>query len=95
MVCNGEIYNHEAIAADLNESHTLSTRSDAEVITHLYEDHGEDCVNLLDGMFAFVLFDSRKRIFLAARDPLGIKPLYYARDGQKQYFASEAKALRH
>ena len=93
VVCNGEIYNHQAIAADLGESHDLQTRSDAEVIAHLYEDHGDACVNLLDGMFAFVLFDSRRRTFLAARDPLGIKPLYYARDGQRQYFASEAKAL--
>jgi asparagine synthase (glutamine-hydrolysing) len=93
VVCNGEIYNHEAIAADLTQDHELQTRSDAEVIAHLYEDHGDDCVNLLDGMFAFVLFDSRKRSFLAARDPLGVKPLYHARDGQRQYFASEAKAL--
>ena len=70
VVCNGEIYNHEAIAADLSE-HELLTRSDAEVISHLYEDHGEDCVNLLDGMFAFVLYDRKKQTFLAARDPIG------------------------
>ena len=92
VVCNGEIYNHEAIAADLSE-HELLTRSDAEVISHLYEDHGEDCVNLLDGMFAFVLYDRKKQTFLAARDPIGIKPFYYARDGRRWYFASEAKAL--
>jgi asparagine synthase (glutamine-hydrolysing) len=93
VVCNGEIYNHEAIAADIGTEHTLLTRSDAEVISHLYEDHGHDCVNFLDGMFAFVLYDAKKRSFLAARDALGIKPLYYARHGDSWYFASEAKAL--
>lgn len=93
VVCNGEIYNHEAIAADLRAHHTLLTRSDVEVISHLYEDHGDDCVSLLDGMFAFVLYDAQKKRFLAARDPIGIKPFYYAREGQRWYFASEAKAL--
>jgi asparagine synthase (glutamine-hydrolysing) len=93
VVCNGEIYNHEAIAADLCAHHELLTRSDAEVISHLYEDYGDDCVNLLDGMFAFVLYDANKQRFLAARDPIGIKPFYYAREGRRWYFASEAKAL--
>ena len=93
VVCNGEVYNHEAIAADLRADHELLTRSDAEVISHLYEDHGDDCVRLLDGMFAFVLYDQKRRRFLAARDPVGIKPLYYARDGRSWFFASEAKAL--
>ena len=93
VVCNGEIYNHEAIAADLAAEHQLRTRSDAQVLPHLYEDHGDDCVNLLDGMFAFLLYDARQRRFLAARDPLGIKPLYYARDARDWYFASEAKAI--
>lgn len=93
VVCNGEIYNHQAIADDLRASHDLLTRSDAEVIAPLYEDHGADCVNFLDGMFAFVLYDQTRRTFLAARDPIGIKPLYYARDGQRWFFASEAKAL--
>ncbi len=93
VVCNGEIYNHGSIAMDLSASHDLATRSDAEVITHLYEDYGDRCVDLLDGMFAFMLYDSRRKQFLAARDPIGIKPLYYARDGRRWYFASEAKAL--
>jgi asparagine synthase (glutamine-hydrolysing) len=93
VVCNGEIYNHAVIASDLSSTHRLATRSDVEVIAHLYEDHGPDCVNFLDGMFAFVVYDSRRKTFLAARDPLGIKPFYYARDGQRWYFASEAKAL--
>jgi asparagine synthase (glutamine-hydrolysing) len=93
VVCNGEIYNHSAVASDLAAEHRLLTKSDAEVVSHVYEDHGDDCVNLLDGMFAFVLYDQKRRRFLAARDPIGIKPLYYARDGQRWYFASEAKAL--
>ncbi|MCA9620291.1 MAG: hypothetical protein KC731_14815 [Myxococcales bacterium] len=93
VVCNGEIYNHEAIRSDLEASHQLLTGSDAEVIAHLYEDHGDDCVRLLDGMFAFVLYDKKRRRFLAARDPIGIKPFYYAREGRRWYFASEAKAL--
>jgi len=93
VVCNGEIYNHAAIAADLVSQHQLLTGSDAEVISHLYEDHGDDCVNFLDGMFAFVLYDAQQKRFLAARDPLGIKPFYYTRDGERWYFASEAKAL--
>jgi len=93
VVCNGEIYNHSAIVDDLRDGHNFSTRSDVEVIVHLYEDHGPDCVNFLDGMFAFVVYDASRRTFLAARDPLGIKPFYYARDGRRWFFASEAKAL--
>lgn len=93
VVCNGEIYNQAELADDLKPSHQLATSSDAEVIAHLYEDHGHDCVNLLDGMFSFILYDSRRRTFLAVRDPLGIKPLYYARDGKRWLLASEAKAL--
>lgn len=93
VVCNGEIYNQRAVASDLLGQHEFTTQSDIEVIPHLYEDHGEDCVNFLDGMFAFALYDARRRTFLAARDPLGIKPFYYARDGQRWFFASEAKAL--
>lgn len=93
VVCNGEIYNHQSIADELSAEHTLATASDAEVLPHLYEDHGADCVNFLDGMFAFVLLDRRRGTFLAARDPLGIKPLYYARTARAWYLASEAKAL--
>lgn len=93
VVCNGEIYNHEAIASELSVEHELRTSSDAEVITHLYEEHGPACVNFLDGMFAFLLYDSQRKTFLGARDPLGIKPFYYAQHGRTWHFASEAKAL--
>ncbi|HSF19484.1 MAG TPA: hypothetical protein VLK65_28430 [Vicinamibacteria bacterium] len=73
--------------------HDFCTRRDVEVVAHLYEDHGADCVNFLDGMFAFLVYDRRRKTFLAPRDPLGIKPFYYARDGQRWYFASEAKGI--
>ncbi len=93
VVCNGEIYNHAALRQDLIGTKTFATHSDAEVIVHLYEDLGEQCVEYLDGMFAFVIYDGRKRTFFAARDRYGIKPLYYLRDGQRWLFASEAKAF--
>jgi asparagine synthase (glutamine-hydrolysing) len=92
LVCNGEVYNHEGLRARLEERHVFTSRSDSEVIVHLYEDIGTDCVTALDGMFAFVLTDGVR--LLAARDPLGIKPLYMGRDGDGGlWFASEIKAL--
>ncbi|MBI2894362.1 MAG: asparagine synthase B [Deltaproteobacteria bacterium] len=92
LVCNGEIYNHRALRAGLEGRHRFHTRSDSEVILHLYEDKGPSCVRDLDGMFAFVVTDGER--FLAARDPLGIKPLYIGRDaGAGIWFASELKSL--
>lgn len=93
VVCNGEIYNAPALAADLASRHQLSSRSDAQVIPALYQEYGKDCVAFLDGMFGLAVYDAKKRTFLVARDPLGIKPLYYAHDDGRWYFASEAKAL--
>ncbi len=93
VVCNGEIYNHQAIRSDLEKDHDFATRSDAEVIVHLYEEYGDDAVKFLDGMFAFILFDLRRGRVLVARDPLGIKPLYYRADDETAYVASEPKAL--
>lgn len=92
LVCNGEIYNHQRLRARLEARHLFSTHSDSEVIVHLYEEQGARCVATLDGMFAFVLTDGAE--VLAARDPLGIKPLYMGRasDGGL-WFASEIKAL--
>ena len=92
LVCNGEIYNHENLRRELREPHCFSTQSDSEVILHLYEELGPECVNKLDGMFAFVISDG-EQVF-AARDPLGIKPLYMGRDTDGGlWFASELKAL--
>lgn len=92
LVCNGEIYNQERLRQELQDRHHFRTHSDSEVILHLYEDLGPACVTKLDGMFAFVLSDG-KQVF-AARDPLGIKPLYMGRDANGGvWFASELKAL--
>ena len=90
IVFNGEIYNHPRLRATLPQ-HRFKTRTDTEVIVHLYEDAGPRCVNLLDGMFAFALHDG-KDLFLT-RDALGIKPLYFALADGATYFASEIKAL--
>lgn len=93
LVCNGEIYNHARLRERLATSHRLRTWSDSEVVLHLYEDLGAGCVYELDGMFAFFATDGKH--FVAARDPLGIKPLYVGWDskGGHLWFASEFKAL--
>ncbi|KAH9614018.1 hypothetical protein KSS87_018545 [Heliosperma pusillum] len=93
VTVNGEIYNHKALRQNLT-SHQFRTGSDCEVIAHLYEDHGEEFVNMLDGMFSFVLLDTRDNSYIAARDAIGITPLYmgWGLDGSV-WFASEMKAL--
>lgn len=93
LVCNGEIYNHAAIRRDLRNDHVFSSRSDVEVILHLYEEYGDDAIKFLDGMFAFILFDFRQGRVLLGRDPVGIKPLWYRTAGDVTYVASEIKAL--
>lgn len=94
IVYNGEIYNHAALRADLEaKGHRYRTRSDTETIVHLYEEYGRDCVKHLRGMFAFTIWDRRKRTLFAARDRLGIKPFYYWWDGGAFLFGSEIKAI--
>jgi asparagine synthase (glutamine-hydrolysing) len=94
VVCNGEIYNHREIRASLEaEGHRFQTNSDCEVILALYERYGDNLVDHLRGMFAFGLWDSRRRRFLAARDHLGQKPFYYAQTQHGFAFASEIKGL--
>ena len=94
LVCNGEIYNHVELRHELERAgHRFRTRSDVEVILHLYEDRGASCVDALRGMFAFALWDDTRRRLVLARDRLGIKPLHYALARDGIYFGSEAKAI--
>jgi asparagine synthase (glutamine-hydrolysing) len=94
VVFNGEIYNFAELRAELRQrGHVLRTRGDTETIVHLYEEYGVRCVEHLRGMFAFALWDERKRQLLLARDRVGIKPLYYAESGGRLLFASELRAF--
>ena len=94
VVFNGEIYNFPELRRRLlARGHQFSTHSDTEVIVHLYEDHGDDLVDHLNGMFAFALWDERRRRLLVARDRMGEKPLYFARTANAFVFASELKSL--
>jgi asparagine synthase (glutamine-hydrolysing) len=94
VVFNGEIYNFQELRAELEaRGHRLRTRTDTEVLVHLYEDLGEGLVERLRGMFAFALWDRPRRRLVLARDRLGIKPLYLYRDGHKVLFGSELKAI--
>jgi asparagine synthase (glutamine-hydrolysing) len=94
VVFNGEIYNFPQLRSELqSRGHRLSTHTDTEVIVHLYEEMGRDCVHRLRGMFAFALYDERRRKVLIARDRLGEKPLHYAFDGKRLLFGSEIKAI--
>lgn len=94
IVNNGEIYNYLHLRYLLEKKgHTFRTHSDTEVIVHLYEEYGEQCVEHLDGMFAIAIWDSRQALFFLARDRIGQKPLYYVQNGDDFFFASEIKAL--
>ena len=94
IVFNGEIYNYRDLRRDLERrGHVFRTDSDTETIVHLYEDYGARCVDGLRGMFAFALWDERRRQLLLARDRMGIKPLYYAERGNELIFASELKPI--
>uniref|UniRef100_Q4AC05 Asparagine synthetase [glutamine-hydrolyzing] n=1 Tax=Brassica campestris TaxID=3711 RepID=Q4AC05_BRACM len=95
VTVNGEIYNHKALReSESLKSHKYHTGSDCEVLAHLYEEHGEEFINMLDGMFAFVLLDTKDKSYIAVRDAIGVIPLYigWGLDGSV-WFASEMKAL--
>jgi len=92
MVHDGEIYNYQELKNTVLQHHTFRTESDSEVIVHLYEEFGYDFCNKLDGDFAFVVVDGDK--YIAGRDPIGVKPLYYGLDERGRiYFSSEMKAI--
>jgi len=91
IICNGEIYNYRSIRERLEPKFTFQTDSDSESILHLYREKGTQCVYDLDGMFAFAVFDGDD--FMLARDPIGIKPLYYGFKKGSIYFASELGAM--
>lgn len=95
IVFNGEIYNFQSLREELEKTgrHRFKTQSDTEIILHLYEDFGEECVNKLRGMFAFAIWDTRKQTLFLARDRFGKKPLIYADLPGSFIFASELKAL--
>lgn len=91
---NGEIFNYLELKESLiDKGHVFSTSSDTEVIVHLYEDHGVECLKFLNGQFAFAIWDKRKKEIFAARDRLGIRPLFYTKHGGRIYFASEIKSI--
>jgi asparagine synthase (glutamine-hydrolysing) len=95
VVFNGEIYNHAALRRELSaKGHRFATRSDTEVLVHLWEDRGPEMVHGLDGMFAFCIVDRARRETFVARDALGIKPLYLRHIRGRIVFASEMAALR-
>ena len=94
IVFNGEIYNHQELRASLEQKgHRYRTQSDTETIVHLYEEYGRACVEHLRGMFAFVIWDVKRRVLFGARDRLGIKPFYYLHSSEFLLFGSEIKAI--
>src|SRR5438270_1480651 len=94
IVFNGEIYNHASLREQLvQKGHRYTTHSDTETIVHLYEQYGSDCVRHLSGMFAFAIWDTRRRTLFVARDRLGIKPLYYRLTSKSFLFGSEIKVI--
>ena len=94
IVFNGEIYNYRELRDWLAQrGHTFRTHTDTETIVHLYEEVGTSCAERLRGMFAFAIWDSRRREVFLARDRVGKKPLYYASDGSRFWFASELKSI--
>jgi asparagine synthase (glutamine-hydrolysing) len=94
LIANGEIYNHLSLRARLEaRGHRFATGSDCEAIVHAYEESGLECVRELNGIFAFALWDDRRRRLVAARDEFGVKPLYWWSDGRRVALASEIRAL--
>lgn len=94
IIYNGEIYNFKEIREELiRKKHRFISNSDTEVMLHAYEEYGENCLDKFNGMFAFCIYDSKKKILFLARDRVGVKPLYYYLKDGKFIFASEIKAI--
>ena len=94
VIFNGEIYNFQELRPELEKrGHRFSSNSDTEVIIHAYEEYGESCVEKFNGMFAFAIWDSKKKELFLARDRIGVKPLFYSFKNGKLMFASEIKAI--
>lgn len=93
IVFNGEIYNYQELKENLKEKHSFKSNTDTEVMLHLYEEEGFDMVKKLQGMFAFCIYDSKKKLLFLARDRAGKKPLYYFNSDKKFMFCSEIKGI--
>jgi asparagine synthase (glutamine-hydrolysing) len=94
IVFNGEIFNHVELRAELEaRGHRFTTHCDTEVILHLYEDYGPQCLSRLNGQFAIAIYNERDRSLFLARDRLGVRPIFYTRTGNNLVFASEVKAI--
>ncbi len=94
VIYNGEIYNYASLRKDLiARGHIFKTKTDTETIIHLYEEMGTECTSLLRGMFAFAIWDDKKKMLFCARDRFGIKPFYYSQDPQGFFFGSEIKSF--
>ena len=94
LTYNGELYNFKTLRDSLqNKGHQFKSLSDSEVIVHAYEEWGENCLTYFRGIFSFALWDDNKNTFFLARDPMGVKPLYYYSDDKQFIFASEPRAI--
>jgi asparagine synthase (glutamine-hydrolysing) len=94
LVFNGEIYNYLELKEDLKEKgHNFKSKSDAEVVLHAFEEYGENCVNLFNGMWSFIIWDKENDLLFCSRDRFGIKPFYYYKNNKMFVCASEIKAL--